>query len=362
MPSDVEPAALRRWTPGDPVPLFHAATDSIRRFAFGSVAGRYCVLVCLGSTVAGGAAEAWHALRQAQAAGILDDATALAFVVTTDPDDAARGLRDVLPGLRVFRDPDGGLSRSLGAQPAEGADRPFALLLDPMLRVIACETLERVPALIALLETLPEPALHAGVETPAPVLLLPRVLEPAFCRSLVEYYEAHGGSPSGFMVARDGKTVGVSDPSRKRRKDCPIEDEGLRDGLRLRLVGRLLPEIRKAFQFKASRIERYVVSCYDAADQGFFGAHRDNTTPGTAHRRFAVTVNLNEDFEGGELRFPEFGPRCHRPPLGGAVVFSCSLLHEARPVTSGCRYATLPFLYDEEGARIRRENAGSLVT
>jgi hypothetical protein len=38
------------------------------------------------------------------------------------------------------------------------------------------------------------------------------------------------------------------------------------------------------------------------------------------------------------------------------VVFSCSLLHEARPVTSGKRYAFLPFLYDDEGADLRERN------
>jgi predicted 2-oxoglutarate/Fe(II)-dependent dioxygenase YbiX len=76
-------------------------------------------------------------------------------------------------------------------------------------------------------------------------------------------------------------------------------------------------------------------------------AHRDNTTKGTAHRRFAVTINLNDDFEGGELVFSEFGPRRYRAPPGGAVVFSCSLLHQVVPVTRGIRYATLPFLHDE---------------
>jgi len=43
------------------------------------------------------------------------------------------------------------------------------------------------------------------------------------------------------------------------------------------------------------------------------------------------------------------------------VVFSCSLLHEARPVTAGRRYALLPFLYDDAAARVREANAGSLV-
>ena len=37
-------------------------------------------------------------------------------------------------------------------------------------------------------------------------------------------------------------------------------------------------------------------------------------------------------------------------------MFSCSLLHEATPVTKGKRYAFLPFLYDDAAAKIREAN------
>ena len=105
-------------------------------------------------------------------------------------------------------------------------------------------------------------------------------------------------------------------------------------------------------------VERLLVGCYEAESGGHFRAHRDNTTRGTAHRRFAVTVNLNaEEYEGGDLLFPEFGPRTYRAPTGGAIVFSCALLHQAMPVTKGRRFAFLPFLYDEEGAAERERNA-----
>ncbi|MDQ7251631.1 2OG-Fe(II) oxygenase [Dongia sedimenti] len=89
-----------------------------------------------------------------------------------------------------------------------------------------------------------------------------------------------------------------------------------------------------------------------------FQAHRDNTTKGTAHRRFAVTVNLNSDeYQGGELMFPEFGRCFFNPPAGGAVVFSCGgLLHQALPVTRGKRYAFLPLLYDDAAAKVREAN------
>lgn len=84
-------------------------------------------------------------------------------------------------------------------------------------------------------------------------------------------------------------------------------------------------------------MERYIVACYAAEDGGHFNAHRDNTTKGTAHRRFAVSISLNSDFEGGEIVFPEYGPKGYKPPPGGAVVFSCSLLHAVTKVTRGRR-------------------------
>jgi predicted 2-oxoglutarate/Fe(II)-dependent dioxygenase YbiX len=69
-----------------------------------------------------------------------------------------------------------------------------------------------------------------------------------------------------------------------------------------------------------------------------------------------VSINLNADFEGGELRFPEYGTRSYKPLPGAAVVFSCSLLHMVTPVTRGRRFAFLPFLYDDAAARLREQN------
>jgi predicted 2-oxoglutarate/Fe(II)-dependent dioxygenase YbiX len=217
-----------------------------------------------------------------------------------------------------------------------------------------------------LLASLPAPGLHAGVEVPAPILVLPRVFEPDFCHSLIGLYESEGGQESGFMRQIDGKTVGVYDDNYKRRRDFPFDQppalEPVRAAIRARVQARLVPAIARAFQFQVTRMERYLVACYDAEQRGFFTAHRDNTTSGTVHRRFACTLNLNaEDYDGGDLRFPEFGPRTYRAPTGGAVVFSCSLLHEATPVTRGRRFAFLPFLYDDAAARIRAANLAAIT-
>lgn len=363
--SDTNRMAIR-LLPGDPAPWFFAPTASNSRYNFASVAGRYVVLAFAGPAGRPAAAAAHEAMRRAQAEGVLNDARTAGFVVSIDPaDDVEGGPRDAVPGLRVFRDRDGAVSRLYGVAVAGegGAMRyaPCAFLLDPLLRVMVVAPIERIEELLALVRRLPEPALHTGFEVPAPVLVLPRVMEPELCRQLIAVYETGGGEESGFMVERDGKTVGVYDPSTKKRRDQEIMDERLRAALRACVTRRIAPEMRKAFQFNPTRIERYIVARYDGAEGGHFRAHRDNTTPGTAHRRFAVTINLNDGFDGGELWFPEFGTRRYRPPVGGAVVFSCSVLHEATPVTRGVRYATLPFLYDDAAAKVRQANMHSLV-
>jgi predicted 2-oxoglutarate/Fe(II)-dependent dioxygenase YbiX len=295
---------------------------------------------------------------------MFDDKRIALFGVTVDPQDQSQNrIADDLPGIRFFLDFDLKVSRLYGAAQVALEDgqklgyRPQWVVLDPMLRILAVAPLSDASTLRDYLKALPNPDLHSGVEAPAPVLLLPRVFERDFCRKLIEQFETGTSEESGFMREQDGKTVQVADYSFKRRRDHHIEDEALREAARARIMRRLLPEIRKAFQFRVTRMERYIVACYDAEVSGHFRPHRDDTTKGTAHRRFAVTINLNaEEYEGGDLRFPEFGSRLYRAPTGGAVVFSCSLLHEATPVTRGRRFAFLPFLYDEAAAKVREAN------
>ncbi|MGG5817454.1 2OG-Fe(II) oxygenase family protein [Falsiroseomonas sp. HW251] len=346
---------------GEPIPAFHARAEGNPRFAFDTVAGRWMMVLIPGSLGEPGKAERLAAAIAPHAAK-LDLTNAYMIVIGTDPEDERSGRLKDGQGRRVLWDDSGAARQALRATEPDGTLRMGWMLLDPMLRVFGIWPLEKGEDAMRTLAMLPPPAQHAGVPVHAPVLIVPRVFEPAFCRRLIDLYEAQGGDESGFMRDVDGRTVGLTDQSHKRRKDCLIEDETLQAAFRARLTARLSPEIRRAFNFNPTRIERYIVACYDGADRGFFRAHRDNTTLGTAHRRFAVTINLNTgDYEGGELCFPEFGPQTYVAPAGGAVVFSCALLHEARPVTKGRRYATLPFLYDDAAARIREENAKFLA-
>ncbi|HEY0130591.1 MAG TPA: 2OG-Fe(II) oxygenase [Allosphingosinicella sp.] len=347
------PPRPRPLLPGEPLPWFRAkAIGGSDNYVFDTAAGRYMLLLFFGRAADPGAAEALACVARHRP--LFDDIGACFFGVTSDPEDEAGGrVAQQLPGIRFFLDSSGGLAALFGAEPAGKPERRHWLLVDPMLRAVGAFPLEAGEAAVAALA---KAIAHMPLPDWAPVLMAPNILEPALCERLVAHHRETGGEPSGFMREVDGKTVLITDPHHKMRRDREIGDESLCGVLRARILARLVPMVKRTFQFEATRMERYIVGAYPAGE-GHFRPHRDNTTRGTAHRRFAVTINLNAgDYEGGDLRFPEFGQRTYRAPTGGAVVFSCSLLHEATPVTSGTRYAFLPFLYDDAAARQREEN------
>jgi peroxiredoxin/predicted 2-oxoglutarate/Fe(II)-dependent dioxygenase YbiX len=346
---------------GEPAPWFSCRTGKRERFAFDTIAGRYIVLAFLGSAREPAVARFLERMRAIRPR--FDDRNLSFFGVSVDPDDELAGrVADMIPGIRYFRDHDRAVSRLYGAVGADGEYRRITYVLDPSLRVLevlsfGADADAHADDLVARLDRLP--AMPAGQPAcpHAPVLVLPRIFEPEFCKTLVDYYQTQGSEESGFMLDVDGTTRAAHDYSHKRRRDCNIEDRDLQQACTVRIRRRLAPEIHKAFQFQVTRMERCIVACYDAADHGHFRPHRDNTTSGTAHRRFAVSLFLNSgEYEGGFLRFPEYGTALYSAPLGGAVVFSCSVLHEATPVTRGLRYMFLPFLYDEPARQIRQQN------
>jgi peroxiredoxin/predicted 2-oxoglutarate/Fe(II)-dependent dioxygenase YbiX len=190
--------------------------------------------------------------------------------------------------------------------------------------------------------------------THAPVLLIPHVLPPDLCKDLVAAWESQN-EESGFMKQVEGKTVGVTDYSHKIRRDHFLTAGPVHDRVKNFVAERVVPEIFKAYNYRVTRREDFRIACYDASKGGYFRPHRDNTTGGTAHRRFAMSLLLNDDYEGGHLRFPEFGQHRYRPHAGDACIFSCSLLHEATDVTAGRRFVLLSFFYGEAEAKIREE-------
>jgi peroxiredoxin/predicted 2-oxoglutarate/Fe(II)-dependent dioxygenase YbiX len=351
--------------PGDPAPWFQAASTSNPAHSFESTAGRYVVLCFFGSAADPVSNAALNAVTMRRA--LFDDHKICLFGVSVDPSDRdTQRVSASLPGIRFFWDFDGAVSRAYGALPVDATSpigapfRRFWLVVDPTLRVMRAFAIEPTitdhTAVLDYLQTLPAPDRHTGSVLQAPILLLPNVFEPELCRRLIELYQANGGSESGYMRQYDGKTVFEADARYKHRRDYYLTDTSLIEAIQVRVRRRLAPEIHKVHQFQVTHMERYLVCCYSAEEGSHFAAHRDNTTTGTAHRRFAVSINLNSDFDGGDLSFPEYGGQGFKPPEGAAVVFSCSLLHQVSKMTRGKRYAFLPFLYDEAAARIREQN------
>ena len=354
------PRPLARPEPpgfGEPAPFFTAETDGVPAYSIQVAAGRWLVLMVFGSLE--GAPEC-EALTAVLARGrLFDDVRAAFFGVSTDPKDRfERGLASMPVGVRYFWDFDQRACAALGVA-GQDRPRPMVFLIDPAFRVVMNAPISQVAAVLDRLEQ--ELALERATEPQdqpyAPVLTIPRVFEPELCRLLIDYFEAGSPEPSGFAADIDGRTRQVVDSRLKRRHDVTVEDPGLLVAIEQRLVRRLLPMVKTAFGWQATQIERFLICRYAADDQGFFVAHRDDVTLGSAHRKFAVSINLNAgEYEGGQLRFPEFGRRLYGPPSGGATVFGCSLLHEVTPVTAGMRYVFVPFLFDEAGLRLRRQN------
>ena len=352
-----------RLLPGDPAPVFVQRSPNNARFASQTLGGMYVALLF---HVSAGDPRSRVALDAAAARkDLFDTRRAVCFAVSCDPADETR-LTSASPGMSFFWDADGTVAKLHGVLPADwkAGDAVNAMrqwvVLDPQQRVHAVVPFRDdgsdAEEVFRLIERAPDADRIVGFEMQAPVLAIPNVFEPDLCRALIDHYQVTGGEASGFMREVNGRTVLMHDTSHKVRSDVMLDDGPLKDATRERIHRRVRPEIAKIHQFQVSRMERYLIGCYTAAAGGHFRAHRDNTTKGTAHRRFAVSINLNADFDGGEVSFPEYGGRSYKPPPGGAVVFSCSLLHKVSPVTKGERFAFLPFLYDDAAARIREAN------
>ena len=343
---------------GDPVPWFSLPVVAGGSFDLQASAGRWVVLSFLGSLENPRAmSEAAELAREA--AAFTEDHLLIACVFTGQGADAASLAQMTSGNLSFLADRDGAISRLFGA-----SQMPRTIVLDPMLRAIA-DIAWDIPQGHAdmvrnVLRGLPAVDDSAGVPMFAPALLVPRVFSFELCDFLIQFYETQGAVESGFQFDVDGKTVTLSDWRFKRRSDAAVVVPEVRELVRDHVVRRLVPQIERYFQFRTTRMDRCIVACYDSAVGAHFHRHRDNINAGAQHRRFALSINLNKDFEGGDLVFPEFGRKAYRPSEGGGLVFSCGALHQVTPVTKGKRYAFLAFLYGEEDVAKREANNARL--
>ena len=337
--------------PGDFLPDFELANQRGTRTRLLSVAlGRSVVVLFVpggdraGEGVLNGFAE--HQERLAPHVHLL--AVASPGVTETS---VAQSYGD-LP-FPVLADPDGVVAGSYGLSPEERKSSVTWFLADANRRIERVGQASGDEDLAArLLDHFQSqaPVEPREVLPAAPVLVVPRVFDEAFCRKLMALYETGGNAPSGVFKDDYREAGGLLNTGMKSRRDHIVQDPETNNAIGGLIGRRVVPEIIKAFSFRVKYTKEFKIACYDAGDTGFFKPHRDNINAVGTGRRFAMTLNLNTgEYEGGHLRFPEYGPHLYRPAAGDAVVFACNLIHEAMPVTAGRRFVLLTFFYGPDG-------------
>jgi len=245
------------------------------------------------------------------------------------------------PKAMAFEIADDALAALLGS---EASWRLWSAGPDLRLQTRA-DSIDEALQMLAAAKQAPQSTPAQTLAAAAPVLLVPSVLEPELCQAAMRYlFETRGGGDdSGVLQFEDGKPVFRLDPSIKMRRETVVQDVALEARLHERISRRVIPEIARAYHFQVQRREHFKLIAYSAG-AGYFRAHRDNESPDVAHRRFAMTLNLNTgEYQGGLLRFPEFGPQGYQAAAGSALLFSCSILHEATDITAGQRVAMTTF-------------------
>ncbi|WP_421999906.1 prolyl hydroxylase family protein [Reyranella sp.] len=337
--------------PGDRVPDFAlpGLDGKLRKFVW-SFIGRPVALVVV-DDLANLDAAPFAALREACAASAVTPVVIAgnAVAAAAGPWSSMAGTADDAPLLLC--DPERRFAGALLAQGGiglgpTGALRQRVIVLDPNQRVAATFDTRALPAATEAMAALAASVRADGgagevLRVPmAPVLVLPRVFEPDFCTQLMRLWSKGDHKDSG-VSSRYGN---VNMAALKRTEDYTVVEPMMQKAISDRLAYRIGPELTKVFAFdRQFTFDSHVVLSYSAEGHHFFGAHRDNGAPTTADRAFAVSLNLNDDFEGGNLVFPEYAAVQVCPPAGAAAVFSCSLLHEVLPVTRGRRFALTTF-------------------
>jgi predicted 2-oxoglutarate/Fe(II)-dependent dioxygenase YbiX len=334
------PRAQHRLEPGDRFPEFMLADQTGAMRAFSQRVRGLAMAVFLDSS---------EALRRSLRT--LADAYQAADLDCLAVDGAAESAE---PWPTILADEAGRIRQSLREMAGRsGGGRPLAFLLDRNQRILAIadETLADDGDLARWALTRwsaePPPAPATEIRHAAPILTIPNVLSRDDCRALIARWHEMGNAPGKVTSLVKGEQVERVYESLKKRRDHRLNDPVVLRPLLALIARRLGPELEKAFHYHTFKFDRVLIACYDAERGDFFRRHRDNQTPATATRRFALTLNLNsEEYDGGELIFPEYGDHRYKPATGAAVLFSCSLLHEALPVTAGQRFALLSFLRD----------------
>ena len=182
-------------------------------------------------------------------------------------------------------------------------------------------------------------------------------LAPDICNQIVSESAAQlGGQNASSGDAADAPRMSV-----QRTLDA-IDTQSLqfnvKDLVRHIFVNVVAPQFGKQIDnFESAEVLRY-------KEGGEYPVHADadtwsaeeQTWKRAVDRDLSIHLYLNEDYEGGEIDFPNFGLKL-KPQRGLLIAFPSDgrYLHAARPVTAGLRYALVSWASVKGSQRVSSE-------
>ena len=204
-------------------------------------------------------------------------------------------------------------------------DVPRVYISTPNRRIVSiltCKELREMPELN--LETYAPRQLHI------PYILIEDALDEPLLRKVIDFYN---------QKKIEGKLTAHNHATKNRFHVHP--DSELERQLDHKLSRSVLPELKKVFYFDTQYRETYKICSYDSETCGRFHPHRDTPAP-YQHRKFALSLFLNDDYEGGEFVLCEYGLKI-KPKANTAFIFPGISTHQIQPVTKGSRMTIITF-------------------
>ncbi len=274
------------------------------------------------------------------------------FVINRESMDTPQAAVDDANTLRVLADVPGAVFDAYGIEKAAGIGAPCpvtSVLVNPNAQIAwttgSEDPSDHVESVLERAGPLAHRSNPVSSGPHPPIMIIPNVLSDTACDILIEAWKRPTPVWGREALGSDALKLEKSDYKIETDTDAGkltqhhILDPEINGIVDKAFIRRIIPQLYKAYRYKITQHEQYKILRYLAADGGFLGPHRDNSTPETAHRHFTMTMNLVADgFDGGELRFPEYGGHLYRGGKGSAVVWSATLLHEVTALTSGERF------------------------
>ncbi len=361
MAADLMARHVKPIEPGGAPLLFKLTDDENRQFSLSEdhISGGYLVVVLVPDLLdekVRGEIEAFE-----KHAAAYEAANANIVVVTAQTSNRVnrKAKRELNFSFPVFADPTGYVFAAYGLHkigPAVKHSQMRSVVITPY-RQIRCYwdiemTTDHAAKAAALITQALSPEEAAWTAPHAPVLVVPKVFSKQECVQLIGEFEKNDAlqiaTPPPAAQPADFK-IPVYEYNRQDRVDHVIGDPKLLAFLDQRLQERVLSMVKKVFAFTVTRRENLTIARYAGPRSGVEIGHRDNVETAT-HRRFALSLSLNDNYEGGALVFREYGNRGYRLPRGSAIVFSSSLLHEVEEITKGVRYNILSHFFNDASA------------